>query len=425
MNSSNKMNNVLLVLLSASVIATFGTIIFHLVDTSYETETAMRAKADESKFFEGVYVRDETVLTYSDTGAISYQVPDGGKIAVNDVIAEIYPDESTIEKKQQAEALQEKLNVLERISNPGTLEQAQPADLSRQISQYYEEMIQNRNAGNLSGMAAAEQQFMESCSTYQIVVSKGTVSFAQQISDLTAQIQTLQSEEATPIDTITSDSSAYFVSHVDGLESVLTAENLANITPEQIQDITKKSSENNLQTNQEQNTVGKSIAQYGWYMLGIIDNQDQKYQVGDSVKIRLMTSSATADATIQELRNTGEDGKVMVVLYSDMLTSDFVQNRTENVEMILGEYEGIKVPRSAIRFKDVEETVTDEETGEEKTQTVNSRGVYVQDGEKVEFRRLDVVYEGKDYVLSKLNAGDGYLMLYDSIIVEGIDANGN
>ena len=98
MNSSNKMNNVLLVLLSASVIATFGTIIFHLVDTSYETETAMRAKADESKFFEGVYVRDETVLTYSDTGAISYQVPDGGKIAVNDVIAEIYPDESTIEK---------------------------------------------------------------------------------------------------------------------------------------------------------------------------------------------------------------------------------------------------------------------------------------------------------------------------------------
>ena len=110
---------------------------------------------------------------------------------------------------------------------------------SRQISQYYEEMIQNRNAGNLSGMAAAEQQFMESCSTYQIVVSKGTVSFCTaNFLILTAQIQTLQSEEATPIDTITSDSSAYFVSHVDGLESVLTAENLANITPEQIQDIT-------------------------------------------------------------------------------------------------------------------------------------------------------------------------------------------
>ena len=50
MNSSNKMNNVLLVLLSASVIATIGTIFYHFVDTSYETETAIRATADESKY---------------------------------------------------------------------------------------------------------------------------------------------------------------------------------------------------------------------------------------------------------------------------------------------------------------------------------------------------------------------------------------
>ena len=423
MNSSNKMNNVLLVLLSASVIATIGTIFYHFIDTSYETETAIRATADESKFFEGVYIRDEKVLTYSGTGAVSYQIPDGGKIAVNDVIAEIYPDESAIEKEQQINMLQSKLDVLERISNPGTLEQAQPADLSRQISQYYEKIVQCRDKEDLDDMTAAQQQFIESCSTYQIVISKGTVSFAQQISDLTAQIQTLQSEQETPIDTVTSDSSAYFVSHTDGLESTLTAEKLSDITPDQIRQVIQDSKDNQNETNP--NIVGKSIAQYGWYMLGIIDNKDQKYQVGDAVKIRLMTSSATADATIQELRNTDEDGKVMVVLYSDTLTSDFVQNRTEDVEMVLGEYEGIKVPRNAIRFKDIEETVTDEETGEEKTETVNCRGVYVQDGEKIEFRRLDVVYEGSDYVLSKLNASDGYLMLYDSIIVEGIDANGN
>ena len=423
MNSSTKMNNVLLVLLSASVIATIGTIFYHFIDTSYETETAIRATADESKFFEGVYIRDEKVLTYSGTGAVSYQIPDGGKIAVNDVIAEIYPDESAIEKEQQINMLQSKLDVLERISNPGTLEQAQPADLSRQISQYYEKIVQCRDKEDLDDMTAAQQQFIESCSTYQIVISKGTVSFAQQISDLTAQIQTLQSEQETPIDTVTSDSSAYFVSHTDGLESTLTAEKLSDITPDQIRQVIQDSKDKQNETNP--NIVGKSIAQYGWYMLGIIDNKDQKYQVGDAVKIRLMTSSATADATIQELRNTDEDGKVMVVLYSDTLTSDFVQNRTEDVEMVLGEYEGIKVPRNAIRFKDIEETVTDEETGEEKTETVNCRGVYVQDGEKIEFRRLDVVYEGSDYVLSKLNASDGYLMLYDSIIVEGIDANGN
>ena len=94
--SSNKMSNVLLGLLSASVLATFGTIFYHFVDTSYETETAIRATADEAVVFQGVYVRDENVLTYSGTGAVSYRISDGGKVAVGDVIAEIYPDESAI-----------------------------------------------------------------------------------------------------------------------------------------------------------------------------------------------------------------------------------------------------------------------------------------------------------------------------------------
>ncbi|WP_298482475.1 HlyD family efflux transporter periplasmic adaptor subunit [uncultured Ruminococcus sp.] len=426
MNSSNKMNNVLLVLLSASVLVTIGTIFYHFVDTSYETETAIRATADESKIFEGVYVRDETVLTYSGTGAVSYQVPDGGKVAVGDVIAEIYPDEGSIEQKQQIAALQEKLDVLERISNPGTLAEAQPADLSRQISQYYKEIVQNRDRSDISAMASAEQKLVEAYSTYQIVVSQGEVSFAQQISDLSAQIQSLESAQTQSVGTVTSENSSYFVSYTDGLESSLTVEKLSDITPEQIKKITQEEKNSgDTKTAQNNGVIGKSIAQYGWYMVGLIDNKEQKYKVGDTVTLKLLTSSAKAKATIQELRSTDEDGKVMVVLYCDTMTSDFVQNRTENVEMILGEYEGIKVPRDAIRFKDVEETVTDEETGEETTQMVNSRGVYVQDGEKIEFRRLDVIYEGKDYVLSDMNAGDGYLMLYDSIIVEGIDANGN
>ena len=107
------------------------------------------------------------------------------------------------------------------------------------------------------------------------------------------------------------------------------------------------------------------------------------------------------------------------------MSSDFVRHRAEQVSLIKGEYEGIKVPRSAIRFRDIEETVTDEKTGEETTQVTNYRGVYVMDGEKIIFKKLDVVYEGDDYVLSSLHADDDYLILYDSIIVEGIDVNGN
>ncbi len=420
-NSSNIMTNVLLVLLSASVIATIGTIFYHFVDTSYETETAMRATADESKIFDGVFVRDETLLTYSGNGAVSYLIPDGGKMAVNDVVAEIYPDETAIERQQQIEALTQQLEVLERISNPGTVDQAQPADLSRQVSQYYREIVHNRDMGDLTAAAVSKEQFMEVCSTYQIVISKGGVSFADQIASLNSEIESLKGIESKPDGEVTSKQSAYFVKSTDGYESVLKADAVDEITPERIRQVI--AGENAVAL--KENVIGKAIAEYGWYMIGFISNTDLKYQVGDAVKLKLLNSSAVAEATIQELRQVEDSDQVMVVLYSDTMTSAFVQNRTERVEMILGEYEGIKVPRKAIRFGDVEMEVKDPETEKSTIETVNTRGVYVQDGEKLEFRMLDVVYEGEDYVISKIHTEEGYLMLYDSIIVEGIDANGN
>ena len=204
-NTSFVMTNILLVLLSASVLATISTIFYHFVDTSYETQTALRTTADEAQVFEGVFVRDETLLTYSGKGAVSYQIPDGGKMAVNDVIAEVYADESVIERQQQLEALEAQMEILERISNPGTIDQAQPADLSRQMSGYYQEIVHHRDTGDLTAVADYEEKYMEACSTYQIVISKGSVSFADQIAALSSEIDALKSEETKPSDEVISD----------------------------------------------------------------------------------------------------------------------------------------------------------------------------------------------------------------------------
>ena len=76
-------------------------------------------------------------------------------------------------------------------------------------------------------------------------------------------------------------------------------------------------------------------------------------------------------------------------------------------------------------WKDIEETIEDEETGKKTTQIVNCKGVYIKLGEQIKFKKLDVVYEGSNYVLSAFNAGSDYVSLYDDIVVEGVDADGN
>jgi len=96
--SGSLMTNVLLFLLSASVIATIGTIFYHLIDTSYETQTALLSTEDQSRFFDGIYIRDERVLTYDGTGVVDYLLEDGGKAAAGDIVAEIYPTADDISR---------------------------------------------------------------------------------------------------------------------------------------------------------------------------------------------------------------------------------------------------------------------------------------------------------------------------------------
>ena len=414
----NTLTNILLILLSLCVLTMFGTIFYHFLDTDYQTETAVAASAEQSVTFQGVYVRDEEVLSYNGSGSVCYNIPDGGRVGSKEAVASVYANDSAIEINQQIADLEEELEVLTRISNPGVLQMAQPTSLANQVSQYYNQIAYYRDRGDLDALENAKDDFRIALSSYQMVINQGTTNYSEQISAIESKIASLEAQQQRPVDTIVSKKSAYFVSYADGYEDVFSIENLAQITKDDIKSVTDDA------TIKSDTIIGKTIASYGWYMLGIIDNTDLNLQAGDRATLYLSTSSASTSVEISELRPGASPDETIVVIYCKNMTSDFVQHRIERVRLVKGEYDGIKVPRSAIRFRDLEESTTNVLTGEVTTTMVNYRGVYVLDGEEVVFRKLDVIYEGDDYVLSAVNQSGGYLLLYDSIIVEGIDASG-
>ena len=153
-----------------------------------------------------------------------------------------------------------------------------------------------------------------------------------------------------------------------------------------------------------------------------MDNSEKKYKQGQSLTLKFSSTSETVTGVITFVN--GSDQQTILGISCEAMTYDLVQHRTETVELILDEYQGIRVPRSAIHFKNITEEIKDEETGKFKQVTTEYRGVYVLDGEQPEFRKLHVVYEGADYVISAQEPDGSYLALYDSIITKGIDADG-
>ena len=79
-----------------------------------------------------------------------------------------------------------------------------------------------------------------------------------------------------------------------------------------------------------------------------------------------------------------------------------MQCRTERVELILNDYSGIKVPREAIRFN-----------------KKNEKGVYILQGQRIAFKKLDIIFECDEYLLSKITSDNEYVSVYDDIILNG------
>lgn len=408
----------LLVLVFAVVLA--STIFYHLFFTNYETENAIYYEVSDVSGFQGVYIRNESVLRYSGAGAVRYCVSDGAKLGVGSVIAEIYSSAEQIDLLRRIAEKEDELAMLNKIENPGTRENAQPANLAALIEEQYKTMIRLRERGDYDNMAASKQEMTVLMNTYA-KITDSTVDFNDRIAALEDEITRLNLLKTAPEYTIRAESSAYFASYTDGYEDVLTPDSLSQLTPDQLGTV----SDDGLAQAETAGTqtIGKLIDGYQWYITGVFDNQKLHLSEDDITTVRLESIPQPMRVRVVSLTSTGDINRTLGVFRCDQLTHDTVQHRTGRVEIIRETVEGIRVPRSAIRFKTLTEEVKDKE-GKVSTVTDKYMGVYVLVGEIPEFRKLDIVYEDDNYYLSRLDAGSGYIALYDDIIVKGVMADG-
>ncbi len=399
------------------IILMIGSQMYQYLSSSYRTETAYLSVGTDSETVQGVFIRDEEVLTYDGSGVISYSVSDGAKLGIGSEIACIYATEKQIETQQRIASLEESLSLLERISNPGTLETAQPSNLSSLFTENYKSFLYQREQGNLSSIAEEREEMLVLLSTYQLVTGSDT-DYSDKIASIESEIQALKLTTEAPIDTITAERSAYFVSYADGYESSLTLDAIDSLTAEDILAVTDTGK-------YDGNAIGKLIDGYTWVLAAVVDNSLKEYEVGNTVTLKFSSTSTTVTGEISSLDASSGSDQTVIVITCETLTYDLVQHRVDTVEIIRAEYSGIQVPRSALRFAELTEDICDEDGEVIGQETISYRGVYILNGEQAEFRKLDVIYEGSDYVISAQISDSEYLQLYDSIITKGVDADGS
>ncbi|MCM1024392.1 MAG: hypothetical protein NC395_10095 [Prevotella sp.] len=377
------------------MITVFSQIGMQLRD-DYVTETAVIYSSAEKVAFQGVYVRNETVINNRANGVVSYTCRDGSKVANGSVIAYTYQSENDILVNRQIKKLKEEVELLESAQNPGTTAVVEPAFISGQIDEQYQTIAFLIAENDLESLGEERKKLQTLMDIYQIVINEET-DFNGAIDSLNSRIAELEAQRREPSGMITAENAGYFIGYTDGFESKLSPDTIDRLSADDIKNIISES-------RKEKNSgmIGKIVDGYDWKMVGIVDPETTDFRVGSSVTVKFSSTPDTVTAVIDSITETDDPHESVIVLSCDELTYNLVQRRAERVEIILNDHKGIKVPRNAIRFnKD------------------NEKGVYILLGQRIAFKKIEPVYECSEYLLSVITSDSGYVSVYDDIIIDG------
>ena len=408
----------LLSILVVFMTLTIINVIVHIFKNDYVTETAVAISASNSVSFRGVYIRDEETIEYSRGGVISYAVDDGGRLSSGEIAAYVYDDENQIRINERIAEIDSEIAVLKKIQNPGTQEVAQPAYLAGLIENAYRNIIYSKESGDLDKVRTEKQELIIYLSTMQYVTQK-VYNFSDKIASLETEKHSLESRQVDPTDTITVPHSSYFVSYTDGYEEILDFKKAETITASEIRSVSDSNPE---KINAA--SIGKVINGYSWKIVGVIEDSKDFFKEGNSIKLYFPSSDTSIDAEIEKIRDGDTENEKIIIIKCTDMSYDFVQHRVETIEIQDDEYKGIRIPREAVYVKEEEQEVVNPETGTSETVKVSIPGVYIKQGENVIFKKIDSVFQGEDYVVSKVRTEKEYVQLYDDTIVSGLSIGG-
>lgn len=390
---------VLVLLITVLFVIIIGGQIYRYMNDRHDTMEAALCTINEDIAFEGVIIRNEREIDYGGEGVISYTYPDGSKVSKGDTVAKIFSSTEEAFAEKRLNKVTDEIDMLEKAQSPGTINYVSPESISRKIDDHYKQLIVCSNSGDYEGFAEQKQNISLVLNIYNIL-SGISANYDERIAILNKDADYLRAQADRVKDSIKASETGYFVSFCDGYESRLTTEKAMTLTQSEIEEIINGADA--VKQGVSENAVGKMFDDYTCYIVGVID-EDPRVAEEASLRLMLDSSDKVYDVTVVSVKKADEEGKSVVVLSCDSLDEYICTQRVQSMQLLFDEYSGIMVPSTAIRFRG------------------GQKGVYVILGENITFKKIDEIYNGDGFVISRNTAQEDHLLLYDQILLEVVN----
>ena len=364
MKSTSVSTKIITILLLLAVIGYFAVQGYNYFVSPETTTLVYRYHSEQSIALRGYVVRDEQVVDCNET-LIELKHAEGERVGQGDTIASVYRSADALNATQQLETLRAQKEQLEYAKSASS-----DAATALRLDTDIREQIISVRAAYESGAYSSLDTLIPQLKTTVLkreYAYNGSDDLTAKLDELNAQITALSGAASGGTTRITAPVA-------DGYESVLTPEVLETMTPSQLSSAAPQS---------VSTTVGKLIQGSAWYFAANVNEEDAASLKENSRLTLRMVSGVDFDLPVTLTRiSAAENGKCLIVLKSTRYLSYMTLLREQNAELIISAYDGLRVPKNALRV---------DENG--------VSGVYCLVGRVAYFKPVSIVYQGSDYCL--------------------------
>ena len=381
-------------------------------------ETALLATVADTVDADGVLLFDEVYVPGG--GTLGYLAADGERVSAGAAVAEIYSSPEQAGLRQQLTSLNDQIELLQRSQNTTA---TQLDSLKKERASALYDMMDALDSSAYDETAQGEENYILAQNKLWVITGE-VASFSDQITALTQQAATVQSQLGNPSQ-ITAPQTGYFIrSSSSGRLNAGSADILA-LDAANLKAYVESSPEIALD-----GCAGKIVSGFTWYYAGVCSAKQAEKLLGrdgkpltKSVEIRFPGQVETPlKAKVSEVNIDAENDIARFVLSCEIINGDVLRLNCADAQIIVGRNTGLRVPAAAVHY-------LKEDGSEAESQGENYiPGVYVKYGNLARFCRIDPVddahpqiTDGDDLiVLPSGTAGSvSQVRLYDEIIVSG------
>ena len=376
-----------------------------VLNPDYRTETAIYYQMSEKIEMTAAAVFEKQPVEGG--GMLGYLAEDGERVHPGQLVAENYASAEQSQAQAQYRQLQKQIELLQKSSN---VQGSDIGAITQQLEDGLYTLLTSLESDDYISAVNDFDKYLLAANKIQCLTEKSN-GFGDQIAQLKVQMDLLSTTIGNP-SPIPSPTSGYFIRNERAGVQPYTKEQLEAASPTELQQLLSQP------VGDAPAAVGQIITDYRWAIYGTTNSDlTEQLKTGQKLLLRLPERGGIEFPVKVESVVTDRDANLSKIKLScENITPEALCLGVERVELIVNQYEGIRVPRIAEHIQ-----TTVDENGD----TVEEYGVYVKVGRLMYFREItQKLYENGEYMLLELNPQEengNEVQLYDEIVVEGID----